>query len=277
MGVAFGHMDVTKKKVEVLGKQMAYAEAGVGDPIVFLHGNPTSSYMWRNVLVHCEGLGRCIVPDLIGMGDSDKLEGGPDRYSLAEHSRYLDALFELLELSHGVTLVMHSWGGVLGTDWAKRHQSAVKGLCFMESPFTQFASWLAVPEHLRAGFQAMRTEMGEKLILEANVMVERGIQSGCKRQLSAAELEEYRRPFVEAGEGRRAMLSFVRAVPVGGEPTDVCAVMDGSRNWLEQTLVQKLFVRGEPGSSVTAEEAALIRSWPAVTEVTVKGKHLLTE
>ena len=174
--------------------------------------------MWRNVLVHCEGLGRCIAPDLIGMGDSDRLEGSPDRYSLGEHSRHLDALFDQLEIKHRVTLVMHSWGGVLGMDWANRHRDAVKGVCFMESSLTHFPDWQAVPEHLRAGFQAMKTEMGEKLILEANMMIERGIQSGCERQLSTEELDEYRRPFVDAGEGRRAMLSFVRAVPVNGEP-----------------------------------------------------------
>jgi len=267
-----------KKRITVLGKEMAYLEAGEGDPIVFVHGNPTSSYMWRGVLPLCQGSGRCIALDLIGMGDSKKiLEGGPERYSVSEQSRYFDALLDQLEVKDKVTFVVHSWGGVLASHWAVRNRDAMKGYCFMESPLSHFPTWESVPEHLRGGFQAMRTEQGEKLILEMNMMIERGIQSGCERELSAAELDEYRRPFLEAGEGRRPILSFVRSVPVEGEPADVCEMMNSATEWLGVAPLPKLLVLGDPGSSMTADEIASIRSWPGLTEVTVKGKHLLPE
>jgi len=124
----------TKKFVDVLGRQMAYVDVGSGDPIVFLHGNPTSSYLWRKIIPRCTGLGRCLAPDLIGMGDSDKLPtSGPGSYTLGEHRRYLDAWFEKLGLTKNVTLIVHDWGSVLGFDWARRHPDAVKGIAYMEA------------------------------------------------------------------------------------------------------------------------------------------------
>ena len=278
-----------KRRIAVRGggASMAYVDAGdpAGDPIVFLHGNPTSSYMWRNVMPLCEGLGcRLIAPDLIGMGDSDKLDAagaaagaGPDRYALAEQYAYLEALLcDALGLNANVTLVCHSWGATLGAQWASRHADAVKAFALMECAFTPFASD-ATPAPLLGFIRAVRSEQGEAMILQANVMIEHAIPGGVARALSDVELEHYRAPFKEPGEGRRAMLAFARAIPVDGEPADTVAMLDAGRAWLERTATPKLLVVGDPGSSTTPEERDRMRAWPNVTEQTVPGKHLLTE
>ena len=172
-----------KKRLQVLGHTMAYVEVGQGDPIVFLHGNPTSSYLWRHIMPHVEALGRCIAPDLIGMGDSDKLApSGPERYRLVEHREYLDALLDALEVRHNVTFVIHDWGSALGFDWGNRHREAVKGFAYMEA-IVRPLTWEEFPEAAREVFQGFRSAAGETMILERNLFVERVLPGSMRHQL----------------------------------------------------------------------------------------------
>lgn len=266
-----------KQRIEVLGRTMAYAEAGVGDPIVLLHGNPTSSYLWRNVVPHLVGLGRCIVPDLIGMGDSDKLaESGPDSYTFVEHRRYLDALLDALDIGERVTLVVHDWGSALGFDWANRHRDRVAGIAYMEAivrPVT-IDEW---PEAARQVFQAMRSRTGEAMVLDNNVFVERILPGSILRSLSDAEMDEYRRPFAERGEGRRPTLTWPRQIPIDGEPVDVVAIVADYAAWLSTSTVPKLLVVAEPGAILRGAPLEFCRTWPNQDEVTVSGIHFVQE
>jgi len=267
----------TKKSIEVLGRRMAYVETGSGDPIVFLHGNPTSSYLWRNVIPHLEGRGRCIAPDLIGMGDSDKLEpSGPERYRFVEHRRYLDALLEALGVTARVTLVIHDWGSALGFDWANRHRDAVLGIAYMEA-IVRPLEWSEWPEDARSIFQAFRSPAGEQLVLEKNVFVERVLPASILRKLDAEEIEAYRRPFREPGEGRRPTLTWPRQIPLAGEPADVVDIVRAYGDWLASSPVPKLFVDADPGSILIGPQREFCRAWPNQTEVRVKGVHFVQE
>ena len=266
-----------KKRLEVLGSGMSYVEVGAGDPIVLLHGNPTSSYLWRNVIPHLEGAGRCIAPDLIGMGDSDKLEpSGPDRYRFVEHRRYLDALLEALDVRRNVTLVIHDWGSGLGFDWANRHRDAVKGIAYMEA-IVRPVSWAQWPDLARGIFQAFRSPAGEEMVLENNIFVERVLPGSVLRKLEEAEMEVYRRPYREPGESRRPTLTWPRQIPIDGEPADVVEIVQSYSEWLQQSDVPKLFVNAEPGAILAGEVREFCRSWPNQREVTVKGNHFLQE
>ena len=263
--------------MEVLGSKMAYVETGEGEPIVFLHGNPTSSYLWRGVIPYLASLGRCIAPDLIGMGDSDKLEGsGPGSYRFIEHRRYLDALLEALGVDEGVTLVTHDWGSALGFDWANRHRDAVKGLAYMEA-IVQPLTWAQWPEASRRVFQGFRSESGESMILEKNVFVERVLPGSIRRELSEEEMAEYRRPFLEPGEGRRPTLTWPREIPIEGEPADVTGIVGSYADWLSESPVPKLFVNAEPGAILVGEQREFCRTWPNQIEVTVPGIHFIQE
>jgi haloalkane dehalogenase len=267
-----------KRHEEVLGKRMAYVEAGQGDPIVFLHGNPTSSYLWRNVIPHLEGLGRCIAPDLIGMGDSDKLEGSdPGRYRFVEHRRYLDALLEQLGVARNVNLVVHDWGSALGFDWANRHRGAVRGIAYMEAIVAPFPDWSDWPEAVQPVFQAFRSAVGEKLILEQNAFVEKVLPGAILRRLGDAEMNAYRRPFLAPGESRRPTLTWPREIPVTGEPKDVHEIVAAYADWLARSDVPKLFVNAEPGAILRGAQRELCRRWPNQTEITVKGSHFVQE
>jgi haloalkane dehalogenase len=267
-----------KQRASVLGQTMAYVEVGEGDPIVFLHGNPTSSYLWRNVIPHLEGLGRCIAPDLIGMGDSAKLpNSGPGSYTFVEHRRYLDALFDALGVHERVTLVVHDWGSALGFDWANRHRDAVQGIAYMEA-IVRPRSWDMFPPDARPLFQALRSEAGEALILEHNAFVEQILPRSMLRPLTEEEMAAYRRPFAEPGEGRRPTLTWPRQIPIDGEPADVTAIVSSYGNWLATSQVPKLFVKGEPGAALSRDALVnFCRTWPAQTEVTVRGIHFLQE
>ena len=266
-----------KKRLEVLGSGMSYVEVGAGDPIVLLHGNPTSSYLWRNVIPHLEGAGRCIAPDLIGMGDSDKLEpSGPDRYRFVEHRRYLDALLEALDVRRNVTLVIHDWGSGLGFDWANRHRDAVKGIAYMEA-IVRPVSWAQWPDLARGIFQAFRSPAGEEMVLENNIFVERVLPGSVLRKLEEAEMEVYRRPYREPGESRRPTLTWPRQIPIDGEPADVVEIVQSYSEWLQQSDVPKLFVNAEPGAILAGEVREFCRGWPNQREVTVKGNHFLQE
>jgi haloalkane dehalogenase len=267
----------SKQNVDVLGSQMATIDTGLGDPIVFLHGNPTSSYLWRNVMPHLEGQGRLIAPDLIGMGDSAKLEpSGPDRYHFVEHRRYLDALLEQLGVRENVTLVVHDWGAALGFDWANRHRDAIKGIAYMEAIVCP-VTWAQWPENARQIFQAFRSPAGEEIVLEKNVFVERVLPASMLRELDDAEFAEYRRPFATPGEDRRPTLSWPRQIPIEGEPADVVEIVSAYGKWLSGSPLPKLFINGEPGSILTGDQREFCRSWPNQQEVTVKGLHFLPE
>ena len=266
-----------KKRIEVLGRTMAYVDVGEGDPIVFLHGNPTSSYLWRNVLPPLQELGHCLAPDLIGMGDSDKLpSSGPGSYTFVEHRRYLDALLAALRVHERVTFVVHDWGSALGFDWANRHRNAVKGLAYMEA-LVRPLTWDEMPEAIRPVFQALRSQAGEAMVLEHNLFVEELLPRQILRGLTEGEMAHYRRPFAEPGEGRRPTLTWPRQVPLDGEPADVVKIMSSYDQWLTNSTVPKLFVNGEPGGILIGAPREFCRSWPAQTEVTVRGIHFLQE
>ncbi len=267
-----------KQRRRVLGREMAYVEVGAGDPIVLLHGNPTSSYLWRNVLPHLQPRGRCIAPDLIGMGDSDKLpDSGPGSYRFVEHRRYLDALLEALNVHERVTFVVHDWGSALGFDWANRHREAVKGIAYME--IVRLRTWDTLGRLIpRPVLQALRSEAGEAMILRDNLFVERLLPEGVLRALSVEEMAQYRRPFAEPGEGRRPTLTWPREIPIEGEPADVAAIVAAYMDWLATSGVPKLFVKGEPGASLASgADLDFVRGWPAQAEVTVAGIHFLQE
>src|SRR6516164_5659110 len=268
-----------KQRQRVLGSDMAYVEAGEGDPIVFLHGNPTSSYLWRNVLPHLQTLGRCIAPDLIGMGDSDKLpNSGPGSYRFVEHRRYLDALLETLDVHERITFVIHDWGSALGFDWANRHREAVKGIAYMEA-IVQPQGWDHWDKlNMRPVLRALRTESGEMMVLQENFFVEKILPGAILRTLSAEEMAEYRRPFAEPGEGRRPTLTWPRQIPIEGEPADVTAIAAAYAEWLAKSEVPKLFVKAEPGLLVAGgANLEFARKLPAQTEVTVAGLHFVQE
>jgi len=266
-----------KRFLDVLGKRMAYVETGTGDPVVFLHGNPTSSYLWRNVIPHVEHLGRCIAPDLIGMGDSDKLdEVGPGSYRLSEHRLYLDALLEALGIGDRVTLVVHDWGSALGFDWANRHRGAVRGIAYMEAVVRPI-TWDEFSAQARPLFEAFRSPAGENLVLAKNVFLERVLPGSVLRGLTEAEMEIYRRPYREPGEGRRPMLTWPREIPIEGEPADVVAIVDSYATWLQAADVPKLFVDAEPGAILTGAQREFCRAWPNQETLTVPGSHFIQE
>jgi len=256
---------------------MAYVDVGRGDPIVFLHGNPTSSYLWRNVMPYLEETGRLIAPDLIGMGDSAKLsDSGPDRYTFVEHRRYLDELLDQLGVSERATLIGHDWGGALAFDWANRHRQAVKGNAYMET-IVRPLGWSDWPESHRGIFQAFRSPAGEELILSENMFVESVLPGAVLRTLTDEELAHYRRPFVEPGEGRRPTLTWPRQIPIDGEPDDVVGIVSAYADWLSSSSVPKLFVNAEPGAITTGSQREFCRTWPNQTEVTVPGIHFVQE
>lgn len=267
----------TKKHLEILGKKMAYIEEGEGDPIIFLHGNPTSSYLWRNIIPYLTDHGRCIAPDLIGMGDSDKLDNpGPDSYRFVEHRDYLEELLHQLNITTNVTLVIHDWGSALGFDWANRHQEAVQGIAYMEA-IVKSMSWEEWPEAATRIFQGFRSEAGEEMILEKNVFVEKVLPGSVLRGLTEEEMTVYRKPFLNPGEDRRPTLTWPRQIPLDGEPADVVAIVDSYASWLQESEIPKLLISAEPGSILTGSQLEFCRSWPNQTEVSVAGSHFIQE
>ncbi len=260
----------------VFDRKMAYIATGSGDPIIFLHGNPTSSFLWRNILPHVEPCGRCIAPDLIGMGDSEKLpDSGPGSYTFVEHRHYLDGLLERLGVERSAVLVGHDWGSVLAFDWARRHPDAVRGLAYMEA-LVQPVSWDQWSPGTRAFIQRVRSAEGERLILDENRFVEWLLPQRVLRTLTDAEMNEYRRPFREAGEARRPMLTWPRQLPIEGEPADVVDIVRANGAWLAASPVPKLFIRADPGT-ISMDEIQFSRSWTNTTEAAVRGLHFIQE
>ena len=268
------HDPYTRRRANVLDSGMAYVDVGAGEPIVFLHGNPTSSYLWRNVIPHVESLGRCLAPDLIGMGDSGKNPGGS--YRLVDHSRYLDAWFEALGLTANVTLVLHDWGSALGFYWARRHPERVKALVYMEAivrPLS-WGEWIPAATKM---FKVLRSPGGEEVILQKNFFIERLLPASVLRGLTPEEMEVYRRPFREPGESRRPMLTWPRQIPLDGEPADVVAIVADYAKWLSTSSIPKLFVNADPGMILVDKQREFCRTWPNQQEVTVKGLHFIQE
>jgi len=266
-----------KKKISVLGYDMAYVDEGSGDPIVLLHGNPTSSYLWRNIMPHVSELGRCVAPDLIGMGDSDKLKtSGPDAYTFVEHRQYLDALLEAIGVSENITFIVHDWGSALGFDWAYRHQDKVKGIAFMEAIVTQY-EWSDWPDDARKIFQGFRSPAGEELVLDKNYFIELVLPASVNRKMTETEMNVYRRPFANPGEDRRPTLSWPRQIPIEGQPADVVDIVAAYGSWLAASDIPKLFINAEPGAILTGKARDFCRTWANQKEVTVKGKHFIQE
>lgn len=266
-----------KKFIDINGSRMAYIDEGEGDAIVFQHGNPTSSYLWRNVMPYCSGLGRLIACDLIGMGDSAKLSpSGPDRYTYAEQREFLFGLLDQLALGDRVILVVHDWGSALGFDWANSHRKRVQGIAYMEA-IVRPLTWAEWPPNARQVFQNFRSPAGEQMVLAKNVFVERVLPGSIIRKLADTEMAEYRRPFQQEGESRRPTLTWPRQIPIEGEPRDVVATVAAYSNWLSASQKPKLFINAQPGSILVGPQREFCRSWPNQTEVTVNGTHFIQE
>ncbi len=267
---------LAKSSRTVDGKAMAYHESGSGSPVVFLHGNPTSSYLWRNIIPHLTDQARCIAPDLIGQGDSDKLDDtGPGSYRFVEHRRYLDGLLDGLDLGDRITFVIHDWGSALGFDWANRHRDRVAGIVYMEAIVAPL-SWDSWPESAVGIFQGFRSPAGEEMAIDKNLFVEAVLPSAIVRDLTPAELDEYRRPFVDP-EHRRPTLTWPREIPFDGQPADVTAIVEAYGAWLAESTLPKLFVNADPGAILVGPQREFCRTWPNQTEVTVAGNHFLQE
>lgn len=267
---------LAKKEAEVLGATMAYVEHGSGDPIVLLHGNPTSSYLWRGVIPELADSGTCIAPDLIGMGDSARVAEGPDAYTFEMHARYLEAFLEVLGIDSNVTLVGHDWGGPLLFEWGRKNPSSVRGVVYMETIVTPL-TWDDWPETARGIFSAMRTTAGEEMVLDKNVFVERILPASVLEPISDADMEVYRRPYLDQGESRRPTLTWPRQIPIEGEPAVVHAVVEANEIWLADAGVPKLFIDAEPGSIIGDRVREKVRKWPNQIEVKVPGIHFIQE
>jgi haloalkane dehalogenase len=265
-----------KRRQEVLGVSMAYVEHGQGDPIVLVHGNPTSSYLWRKVIPELSRTGRCIAPDLIGMGDSAKVFRGPHTYTFLDHQAYLEAFLDAKGIVADVTLVGHDWGGPLVFDWGRRHADSVKAVVYMETMVTPM-SWDDWPETATRFFQALRSEAGEEMILEKNLFVERILPASVLDPMPDDVLEVYRGPYRQVGESRRPTLSWPREIPFDAEPPNVAAIVEANESWLQGPHVPKLFINAEPGSILVGRQREVCRSWANQSEVSVRGLHFIQE
>ena len=267
----------SKKNMKVFDKNMSYVEMGQGNTILFLHGNPTSSYLWRNIMPYMKEKGRCIAPDLIGMGDSDKLENkSAGTYTFIEHRKWLDELLNLLDIGNKVILVVHDWGSALGFDWAKRNQDKVAGIAYMEGIVRPLKNWDEWPSSSAPIFQGFRSEAGEKLVMEKNIFVEKVLPGSVLRGLTEEEMEVYRRPF-NIPEDRRPTLDWPNQIPIEGHPKDVTEIAKSYSEYLSTSNVPKLFVNAEPGAILVGEQREFCRSWPNQQEITVSGSHFIQE
>ena len=264
-----------RRRVPVLDAEISYVDVGEGDPIVFLHGNPTSSYLWRNIIPHVSGLGRCLAPDLVGMGRSSR--SPTYSYRFVDHARYLDAWFEALGLTSNVTLVVHDWGSALGFHWARRHPERIRAIAYMEA-IVQPMRWKDFGDGPDNIFRALRSEAGEALVLDQNAFVERIMPGGVLRPLSDDEMAVYRAPF-QTREARLPTLVWPRQIPIDGEPADVVAVVEAYGAWLSASPIPKLFIAGEPGAILNPTGAghAFCAAWPNQRRIAVKGRHFLQE
>jgi haloalkane dehalogenase len=262
-----------RRRVAVLDTEMSFVDVGSGDPIVFLHGNPTWSYLWRNIIPYAIPHGRCLAPDLVGMGQSGKSPAAA--YRFFDHARYLDAWFEALELRERVTLVLHDWGSALGFHWAHRHPGRVRAIAYMEA-ITRARDWSDVPAGRDTLFRQLRSPEGERLVLQENAFVERVLPKSILRPLRPEEMDAYRAPY-PTPESRLPTLIWPRELPIAGEPADVIFAVEAYGRWLASSSIPKLFVSAEPGSLLIGRAREFCRSWPHQTEVSVPGIHFIQE
>ena len=269
-------MTWNKKYIDVLGKQIAFVEMGEGDPIIFQHGNPTSSYLWRNIMPQLQSLGRCIAMDLIGMGDSEKLEDkGNMTYSYDTHKKYFDGFLDAIGVESNATLVIHDWGSALGFDWANEYPQKVKAICYMEG-IVQSMEWEDWNEDAKGIFQGFRSPAGEEMILEKNLFIEAVLPGSILRKLSDAEMNEYRRPFNDK-KSRRPTLDWPRQIPLENDPPEICRIVDSYSQWMAENNIPKLFINAEPGAILIGKQREFCRTWKNQKEVTVKGSHFIQE
>ena len=269
-------MSWNKKYIDILGKQIAYVEMGEGDPIIFQHGNPTSSYLWRNIMPQLHSLGRCIAMDLIGMGDSEKLEDkGNMTYSYDTHKKYFDGFLDAIGVESNATLVIHDWGSALGFDWANDYPQRVKAICYMEG-IVQSMEWEDWNEDAKGIFQGFRSPAGEEMILEKNLFIEAVLPGSILRKLSDAEMNEYRRPFNDK-KSRRPTLDWPRQIPLENDPPEICRIVDSYSHWMAENNIPKLFINAEPGAILIGKQREFCRTWKNQKEVTVKGSHFIQE
>jgi haloalkane dehalogenase len=261
-----------RKYIPVLDTVMAYVDVGNGDPIVFLHGNPTPSYLWRHILPHLLPFGRCLAPDCVGMGNSGAAPDGS--YRLRDHQRYLDAWLDAVGVRDKVIFVVHDWGSALGFSWAQRHPERIRALVYMEAIVRPFLSWGEWPDATRAFFEAQRSPAGEELILKKNLFIEYLLPL---RGIPEDALETYRRYFRIPGLSRMPMLAWTRELPIEGQPKDVVEVVDSYSHWLMSSPIPKLFINAEPAGFLIGAQREFCRAWPNQQEVTVKGAHFLQE
>jgi len=263
-----------RKNTSAGGTNISYVDTGSGDPIVFLHGNPTSSYLWRNIITHLRFDARCIAPDLMGMGDSGNSPNSS--YRFVDHSSVLDSWFDAVGLTSKVTLVVHDWGSALGFHWAKRNPEHVKGIVYMEA-IVRPVTWEEWPEASRNLFQGFRSPAGEEIIIEKNVFVERVLPGSVLRKLTEEEMEVYRRPYIEGGESRRPTLTWPREIPIEGQPPDVVQIVSEYAEWLSSSPIPKLFINADPGAILVGAQREFCRSWPNQKEISVPGQHFIQE
>jgi haloalkane dehalogenase len=261
-----------RKRIPVLDTDMAYVDAGEGDPIVFLHGNPTPSYLWRNIIPFALPFGRCLAPDYVGMGNSGPAPDGS--YRFVDHRRYLDAWFEALGLTGNIILVVHDFGSALGFDWTRRHPERVKAIVYMEGIVRPFRSWDEWPDLTRAFFQAQRSEAGEDLILRKNLFIEYLLPL---RGIPESAIEVYRRPYRNPGIARMPMLAWTRELPIAGEPADLVAIVEDYARFMSASPIPKLFIDADPGGFLIGAQREFCRAWPNQEQVTIKGAHFLQE
>ena len=274
--INFSAAQLNKEFIEIDGKNMAYHQTGEGLPVVFLHGNPTSSYLWRNIIPIVAKNARCIAPDLIGMGDSEKLKEINDHtYRFFQHRHYLDGFLDALELKNKVFLVVHDWGSALGFDWANRNRNRIAGIIYMEA-IVRPVSWKDWPDAAKPIFKGFRSSEGEEMILKKNLFVEAVLPGSILRKLTEEEMEEYRRPFV-LPEHRLPTLKWPREIPIDGEPEDVAKVVSDYSEWLSVSDIPKLFIDADPGAILTGEQRNYCMNWPNQTEIKVSGSHFVQE
>jgi haloalkane dehalogenase len=262
-----------RHRIGVADTEMSYVDTGSGSPIVFLHGNPTSSYLWRNIIPYAADLGRCLAPDLVGMGAS--LPSPTGAYRFADHARYLDAWFEALGLVSDVTLVLHDWGSSLGFHRAFRYPGQIRAIVYMEA-IVQPRSWSDFPGGRDALFRALRSEQGEHLVLDENFFIEVVLPKSILRPLAIEEMTAYRRPFLSR-EARLPTLVWPRQLPIEGSPADVVEIVEQYGAWLARCSIPKLFINAEPGAAIVGRAREFCRTWANQREVTVQGSHFIQE
>jgi haloalkane dehalogenase len=270
-------MKYEKKFIDVNGKQMAYVDEGSGDTVLFLHGNPTSSYLWRNIAPHVEDTNRIVIPDLIGMGDSEKLDGEDNSgYKYHGQYEYLTGLMDKLDLGDSIHLVIHDWGSAMGFQFARENPSRIKSITYMEA-IVMPLTWDQWPDMATKIFGLFRSEAGEELVLEKNFFVEIILLGDSLSGYSDEEKEEYIRPFINSGEDRRPTLTWPRQIPLDGEPKEVVDEVTKNADFHKNSEIPKLFINADPGTILTGDQREFVRSWKNQKEITVKGNHFIQE